>query len=139
MKHNEPILKIATLTPMTVHTGQPLSDVRKIFSEHSFHHLPVVSGEKLVGILSSTDMLRLSFSAFGTDERAVDAVLDSQFSIESIMTKSPKTLSEKSTVRDAAALLASEQFHSLPIVDDAGALKGIVTSSDLIRYLYEQF
>ena len=49
------------------------------------------------------------------------------------------TLPVKSTVEDAARVLSDGGFHSVPVVDDKGNLEGIVTSTDLIRFLRDQF
>jgi CBS domain-containing protein len=125
--------------PVTVNTTQKLSEVRRMMSEQDIHHVPVVSGSKLVGLLSATDMVRLSFSAYGADERAVDAMLDHEFSIEKVMKTELTTLAHTDTVRTAAGKLKDGKFHSLPVVDGDGALVGIVTSTDLIAYLYDQY
>ncbi len=66
MKRHERITHIMTENPITVHVGQKLSDVHKAMLDGGFHHVPVVSGNKLVGMLSSTDLLRVSYE-YGTD------------------------------------------------------------------------
>jgi len=139
MKRNEPIKSIMTTETVSVNVTQKLSEVRHLMSEKQIHHVPVVSGTKLVGLLSATDMVRLSFSAYGADERAVDTMLDHEFSIEKAMNKDLVTLSDTGTVRDAAKHLRDGDFHSLPIVNDNGDLAGIVTSTDLIKYLLDQY
>ena len=139
MKKNELVSKIASTSLLTVHTAQKMSEVRKLFKEKKIHHLPVVSGDKLVGLISATDMVALSFSAYAADERSVDAVLDSQFSIEEVMQKGITTLHHSDSIKKAAEILAEGRFHSLPIVDDNNELKGIVTSTDLISYLLAQY
>ena len=138
MKRNEPVSKIMTSDIQTVHTGQKLSEVRRMLADNPYHHVPVVSGDKLVGIITATDMLRLSLAIYGVDERAVDAMLDSQHTIESVMTKDVQTIGVKDTVRSAAEILGEGSFHSLPVVD-GGKLVGLVTSTDLIRYLLAQY
>ncbi|MCB0321346.1 MAG: CBS domain-containing protein [Bdellovibrionales bacterium] len=139
MKKNEPITKIATKNPYSVHTGQKLSEVRHLFKEKGVHHCPVVSGDKLIGIISATDILALSFEAFGTDERSIDSVLDNRFTIEEVMQADVVSVLENDTVRKAAEILSEGRFHSLPVVSSQGELKGIVTSTDLIRYLVDQY
>lgn len=139
MKRNEPIKTIMSPDVTTVNVTQRLSEVRRLMADGELHHIPVVSGRKLIGIISSTDMLRLSFSAYGADERAVDAVLDHEFSIEKVMRTDLVTLTDGESIRDAARYLRAGQFHSLPVVDGQGNLVGIVTSTDLIRYLYDQY
>ena len=124
---------------VTVHHGDPVSNARKLMQVTGVHHIPVVSGDNLVGIISWSDILNLSFGqAFGADERAVDAVLDHSVTLEQVMKKNPVTLGHDGYVRQAAELLAKGEFHSLPIVSGA-KLVGIVTSTDLIKYLLSQF
>ncbi len=139
MKRNEPINSIMTDAPTTVNVTHKLSEIRRLMSEQRIHHVPVVSGRKLLGLISATDMVRLSFSAYGADERAVDAMLDHEFSIEGVMNTELVTLTHSSTVRDAAARLRDGRFHSLPVVDGDGNLVGIVTTTDLIGYLHDQY
>lgn len=139
MKRNEPLTKIMTTEVETVNVKNKLSDVRKLISEKGIHHVPVVSGTKLVGLISATDMVRLSFSAYGADQRAVDAMLDHEFTIEGVMTKEVETLDDRTTVREAAQRLSPGGFHSLPVVDSEKNLVGMVTSTDLIRYLVDQY
>lgn len=125
---------------VTVHHGEPVSKVRQLIREHGIHHVPVVNGNKLVGIVSNSDVLRVSFGdAFKTDERAVDATLDHTMTLEQLMQKDPVSVRENAPIREAAQILARGDFHSLPVVSEGHKLVGMVTSTDLIRYLLEQF
>lgn len=138
MKKHEPISKIMSTDLITVHHGDPISKVRQLASEHGVHHIPVVSGDQLVGIISWSDILRVSFGdTFETDQRTVDATLDHTFSIEQVMKKNPVSLQETATVRDAAEILARGEFHAVPVVN-GGKLVGIVSTTDLIKYLLDQ-
>lgn len=139
MKKNDPISNIMTKQPMTVHTGQKVSEVRRLMADQRFHHVPVVSGEKLLGLISASDVLAIRVDGVGADDRAMDAYLDQQFTIEAIMHKDLKTLKTTDTVRDAATALAEGSFHALPVVDAEQQLRGIVTSTDLVRYLLDQY
>jgi CBS domain-containing protein len=139
MKKNEPIGKVLNEDVVTVHVGQKVSEVRRLFASHGFHHVPVVSGKKLVGMVSASDILGVSVEGFGSDDRSMEAYLDHQFSLEELMTQKLRTLPEQSTVADAAELLAEGSFHAVPVVDDDGSLLGLVTSTDLIRFLRDLF
>lgn len=124
---------------VTVHHGDPISKVRKLMQDTGVHHIPVVSGENLVGIISWSDILRLSFGdAFNTDVRAVDATLDHSMKIEDVMKKEPFTIPQDGKIREAAEILAEGDFHSLPVLQGR-KLVGMITSTDLIKYLLEQF
>ncbi len=139
MRRNEPITHIMSKNPVSVQVGQKLSDVRKLMAEHLFHHVPVVDGTKLVGLFSASDLVRLSFGAGATDSASLDAVMDHTWNLADVMHKNPNSLSDGDTVRHAAELLVSGSFHSVPIVNGDGDLVGMVTSTDLIRYLLEQY
>ena len=135
MKKNEPISKIMSSNLHTVQIGQKLSEVRALLAEKGFHHVPVLDGDQLVGIISSNDILR---AGFGSSEQEVDSTLDHTTSVKKIMSDVPKTLTAKDTVRSAAEILAEGAYHSLPITEE-GRVVGIVTSTDLIRYLLNQY
>lgn len=139
MRRNDPVVNLMTPNPVAIQLGQPPSEARKLFTQNSFHHLPVLEKQTLVGVLSTNDFLKFSLRGWGTDDRTMDVLLDQQSSIQEMMTTNPVTLTVHSTVRDAAQLLNTGEYHSLPVVDDHGALLGIVTSTDLIRYLSSQY
>lgn len=138
MRRNERITTIMTAEPTTVQVGQPLSEVSRLMHEGGFHHLPVLDGTRLVGILSSTDLLRVSYE-YGTDARQTDAVLDHTVALKDLMKGDITTLSHEGTVRDAVTVLSEGAFHSLPVVDGDGHLVGIATTTDVLRYMLEQY
>ena len=139
MKKNEPIDKVLTREVVTTHTGQSVSDVRKVFAKEGFHHMPVVSGKKLIGMITASDILGISVEGIPSDVRSMDAYLDHQFSIEKLMRTDLETLPRKSTIADAAEALSTGTFHAVPVVDGDGNLEGLVTSTDLIRFLRDLF
>ena len=139
MRKNDPISHVMTKDVTTLDVSDPISTARKIFESSSIHHLPVVSGEELVGILTWTDFLRISFGEFGNqDSRSLDAVLDHTYKLADVMQNAPVTMAVSGTVRDAAQILSTNNFHSLPVVD-GNKLAGLVTSTDLLRYLVDQY
>jgi CBS domain-containing membrane protein len=139
MKHNEPVHKIMATDPVSVHEKQKLSDVHHLIVERKIHHVPVVSGRKLIGIISGTDLLRVSWGDVNRqDPRQVDALLDT-LTIRDAMQEDVVTVRRHDTVRRAAELLSQGEYHSLPVLDDDDELVGMVTSTDLINYLLEQY
>jgi len=139
MKKNDPITKIMSAKVVSVHQGQKLSDVRHIICESSIQHVPVVDGNKLIGLISFTDLMKLNIVISGADERTVDAIVDQQFTIQDVMVTNLTTLSNTATVREASKILAEGNFHSLPVVDQQQQIVGMVTMTDLIQYLNEQY
>jgi CBS domain-containing protein len=109
--------------------------VRRLLSRHPFHHVPVLDGELLVGILSSHDLLRLSLTVYEDSSEMEDAWLDASSTIRKAMTPEPEALYPEDPISRAASILGDGSFHALPVIDREGRLKGMVTSTDLIRYL----
>ena len=139
MRKNDPISNIMASEVQSVQDGQPLSDIYKLMCNTGIHHVPVLKGKALVGLVSFTDMMKLDLAINGVDAHTVDVVMDQQFSIEDVMTTELTTLRQDQSVRDAADKLGEGEFHSLPVVDGGNALVGMVTSTDLIRYLSAQY
>lgn len=54
------------------------------------------------------------------------------------MTKEVITVQKDDTILDAAVILSKNEFHALPVTDN-GKLVGIVTTTDLIKFLIDQY
>lgn len=139
MKKNELVSNIMSNNIVSVQQGQTLSEVRHKMIDSNIHHIPVLSGQHLVGMVSFTDMMELNVVINGADDRTIDAIIDQQFQIKDIMSKDLAILNAKYTIRRAADILAENNFHALPVTNESSELQGIVTSSDLIRYLSNQY
>ena len=139
MKRNELVTKIMSSDVAVVQEGQPLSEVRQKMCDLHIHHVPIVNGKKLVGLVSFTDLMKINMVINGADERSIGAIIDQQFKITDIMSSQIITIKNTETIRQAAELLIKGHFHSLPVIDLDGNIAGIVTSTDLIRYLSDQY
>jgi len=135
---NENIDEVLTTEVITVHTNQKLSYVNKIFTEKMIHHIPVLEGKKPIGIISTTDIYKLIYNIDMHDKRKIDAMLDSDFTIEDVMSKDLVTLPLSSTIKDVSSLLQVSTRHSIIITNQDGEFTGIVTSTDLIKYLFNK-
>jgi CBS domain-containing protein len=134
----EPITTVMTTDLVSVDRDQPLSEVYHVLKRASFHHIPVLEGDTPVGIISSTDVLKLVYDVDGVSDRMLTTMLDHQFNIDDAMTTDLRTLPESATVHDAAVALAEGDVHSVVVVGIDGGLVGIVTSTDLVRYLRDR-
>ncbi|MCA1917986.1 CBS domain-containing protein [Flavobacterium piscis] len=138
MKKREPISHIMTKSVVTVNEKDDLKKVVEKLKKHAIRHIPIVRGKDVVGIISRTDINRLTFGAlFEGQEGADEAILD-MLTIAQVMTSKPKTISSDTIIRDSAEIFVKEEFHALPVVDN-GELKGIVTTTDILRYFLEQY
>ena len=102
------ISEIMTTDPLTVCCGASISSVRKIFEERSVHHIPVVSGGALVGIVSWSDFMRIIFGDFpDQDIKNLDAMLDHTYELEDVMRRSPVSVTVDATIGEAAEILGA--------------------------------
>ena len=139
MKRREKVSAIMTKEILTINVNSSLKEVNEIFLKNNIRHLPVVAGEKLVGILSHTDILRISFgNTFGDEQGGSDEAIFDMLSINQVMKHSPITISPLDTLRSAAELLAKKEFHALPVVEN-DKLVGIITTTDIIKYFVELY
>lgn len=138
MKKRTPVSEIMSTKIIGLTRTDDLYTAEKLFKKHKIRHIPVVSQESIIGMLSYSDLLRISFADAVNDEDEVDSVVYDMFTIEQVMTKNLITVTSKTTVKEVAEILSEKEFHALPVVDDS-VLVGIVTTTDLINFLLKQF
>ena len=129
-----PVQDAMTAPAVTVSAETSALAALSLMTKRRIRHLPVLKHDKLVGILSLTDLMRLSFSDnFGETESDADLAVFRMLGIRHVMKTNPETISPAQTVREAAEILASREFHALPVVE-GDTVVGMVTTTDLIRY-----
>jgi acetoin utilization protein AcuB len=124
---NEPLSSIMTKNVITADPNDKLSVARDIFKQNRVHHLPVVHGTTLLGILTTYDVFKLIDKSVDFDKTL----------IKDVMTTHVATLEPEDKIGSAAELFLENLFHAVPIVKD-GELKGIVTSFDVIKYEFHK-
>jgi len=139
MRGRIPVSAIMTKNIIGLTREDDLERAEMLFNRHKIKHIPVVSGEAIIGMLSFTDLMRISFAETPDEgNNSVEAVVYNMFTIEQVMVKNVVTVTSETTIKEVARILAEREFHALPIVDD-GALVGIVTTTDLLNYFIKQF
>lgn len=139
MKKRVPVSQIMTKNVVTLSTKDDLVTAEELFKSNRIRHIPVTSGNEVLGILSYTDLMRISFAdAIDDHEQHVDTMVYNMFTIEQVMVKDVICVSPEATIHEVAAFLAQKEFHALPVVED-DKLVGIVTTTDLINYLLAQY
>ena len=137
MIENIKVKEIMTADVLSVHDSENLSAVARIFRENPIHHVPVLKGKKPVGIISTQDIFKLIFDFDSPDTRMLDTLLDHTYKIKDVMTDKLVIFEEESTLKDAAKILSDSSLHSILVVNAKGDLTGIVTTTDLMRFLYK--
>lgn len=112
-----------------------LAEAKKLMSEKNIRHLPVVNGDnKLIGIVSDRDMRDAQPSSLLKEDdydRIFTQVM--QRRIEDIMTREPLTISVYYTLQDTLLVMQEKKVGALPVVDEEGRLKGIMSTRDLLK------
>lgn len=135
MNTSTPITKIMSTDIHSIGANEPLKKAERILMSNQFKHLPVLRNGKLVGLISKTDIKRMSFAdEFGDSEFAADKAIFEMLTVEHVMINKPFTLPATATVKDAAEVLAKKEFRSIPILDGE-KVAGIVTTKDLVKFL----
>lgn len=119
--------KRMTRNPKTVSPDDPLSLAAGILREYRFHHLPVVEGGKLVGILSDADLRNASFAAIPAEGGAAGDRL-----VREVMRTEVWSVTPDDSVEDALLILTREKFGALPVLS-GDRLVGIITRADLLN------
>ncbi len=136
MKKNEPIFNLMTKELITLNLTDTLYTAEKRLRTNHIRHIPVVDGENLIGLLSISDLKRISFIDAYNKEGTVDTAIYNMLSIKDLMIKNPITVASDATILEVSKLLASKEFHSLPVVDD-DKLVGIITTTDLLHFFID--
>jgi CBS domain-containing protein len=138
MKQRVLVSTIMTNNVVKLNIQDDLTKAESLFKKHKIRHIPVVSGNKIIGMLSYTDLLRISFVDAVDDDEVIDATVYNMFTVEQVMVKNLVTISPETTIKEAAEILSNKEFHALPVCE-GDLLVGIITTTDLIRYLIEKY
>lgn len=106
------------LDPITLEVESTIGDARSLMSRYSIGGIPVIDQKKhLVGIITNRD---LRFQE------------DNLEPVRSVMTPTPLfTAPEGTTLEQAEQILQKHKIEKLPVVDDHGHLKGLITFKDI--------
>lgn len=136
-----PVSVIMTHSVICLKKDDNLEDAEYLFKINHIRHIPIVSGKSIIGMLSKTDLQRIGLWNDNTEDgnsSSINTLVRSSKTIEDVMTKKLTCVSSSTSVKKVAAILAKEEFHALPVVDN-NMLIGIVTTTDLINFLLKQF
>lgn len=139
MKQKVPVSAIMTQNIVKLNLTDDLTKAESLFKKYKIRHIPVVNGNRILGMLSYTDLLRISFvDSVDSADDVVDTTVYNLFTVEQVMAKKLITVTPETTIKEAAEILAAKEFHALPVCQ-GDLLVGIVTTTDLIKYLIDQY
>ena len=114
---------------LTIDEKMTVYDAVKVIVEHGYGSAIVLKDKKLVGIFTERDVL---------NKVAAKAMDVKKVKVKDVMTKKVKTATQESLISDSLRRMSQGRFRHLPIVDQKGALLGMVSQGDLISYSWPQ-
>lgn len=128
------IRDIMTKNPIIAELNTSLPDAHRIMRQQKIRKLPVLKGEKLVGIVTYDMVLEASPSpATSLSIQELNYLL-AEMKVEEVMDKNPVTLTPDTPFEKALALGQNGRIRGFPVVEK-GKLVGIVTHGDILRLL----
>lgn len=111
---------------ITINRETTIQDAISLMKKHSIRHLPVLEGERLIGLVTDGDMRQVFVASLIED-------LD----IDDVMIKNPITVTADTEIEDAAKIIYYNKIGSLPVVDEGYKAIGIVTVADIMAAFIE--
>lgn len=112
--------------PIVVTLDHKVQDCVDLMREHSIRHLPVVESQRLIGLVTESDLREVFLASLVED-----------LTIEGVMIKEPLTVTPDTEIEDAAKLIYYHKIGGLPVVDDYAQVVGILTVADLVEAFIE--
>ena len=121
-------------SPVTLKPDDTLDLANDVISLGRIRHIPVVEDGKLVGLLSERDLIGAAATQiFGLKQKNKSALLKSVL-IKDVMKKRVITVKPETPIKEAAHLLAEKKIGCVPVLSE-GSLVGLVTTTDILRYV----
>lgn len=137
-----PVTAIMTRDVVCVSPDVSVESLTSLFLSRAFGGAPVVDDTgKPVGVVSKTDILRNDQEQGDTEKlewsRGTGFHLHQlvRETVADIMTPVAFVLPENASIAQAAALMAYEGVHRIPVVSSSGSVIGLVSSLDVLRWV----
>lgn len=119
-----------TKNPYTIEVTASISDAMALLREKGLKRLPVMDKEKIAGILTQSDIHKVSPTKATSLSIFEINYLLSKLTVKDAMTKNPVTIEADSLLEEAAVIMREKRIGTLPVVEN-GKLVGIITESDI--------
>ncbi len=121
-------------SPVTLGPEDTLDLVNDVISLGRIRHIPVLHDGRLVGIISERDLMGNAVPAiFGLKQKSKSALLKT-YRIKEFMKKKVVTVAPDTPIKDAAHLMVQKKIGCVPVLSE-GSLVGLVTATDILRYV----
>ncbi|MBD3387687.1 MAG: CBS domain-containing protein [Candidatus Altiarchaeales archaeon] len=129
-----PVSEVMNSKPITASEGMMLSDVSKVMVRNQVRRLPVIKEGSLAGVVTVFDVL--GYLERG-EYKGVDAEENLSTRVEEIMASEVLALRPEEDLGEAVKLIGTSGYGGFPVAED-GSLKGIITITDILRWVYRE-
>jgi acetoin utilization protein AcuB len=139
ISREERLMRVGSMMQTQVLTTTPaisLAEVQRLMRDNNIRHLPVVSGKRLVGIITDRDIREAAPSPATTLTRGEIAYRMETTLVKTCMTTDVVWIGPDMEMVWAVRLLVQRNIGCLPVVDH-GTLVGVVTDMDCVRAFLE--
>lgn len=126
-----------TRNPISIEAETPFLEARLLMKEKRVGHLPVIDRGRLIGVVTDRDLKEASPSGATTLDVYELNYLLLKMRVRDVIKREPITIRPTNSVEKAALLMYEHKVGCLPVVDEAGALVGIITGRDLLGVMVE--
>jgi acetoin utilization protein AcuB len=132
------VKEIMTKETKSISPDMVLPEAHQTMITNNIRRLPVVKGDKLMGIVTLSDIQQASPSDATSLSVWEMNYLLAKLTIKKIMTSPVMSIGEDDLVNKAANMMLENKFGGIPVVNSAGRLIGMVTESDIFRLVAER-
>lgn len=130
------VAETMTTAVLSVDPQNSVATAIRLMRNGQLRRLPVVKDGKLVGIVTSGDVRRITGMSSVLHDPSGDNFLWQHIPVANVMTVDVVTVSPDTLISDAARLMIERKIGGLPVVEQ-GRLVGILTTSDLLAALID--
>jgi len=128
------VAEIMIPDPITVSPTNSIGTAIRRMRKSGYRCLPVVEGERLVGIVTDHELSRAANSPLVVREPWHDHFFLDLIEVRSCMRRDPLTVTPEAHIREAARIVCESDVGGVPVVR-GHSLVGMVTTADLLKYL----
>jgi len=113
---------------ITLSPSATLAEARTLMHDNRIHHIPVLNDDKLVGLVTLTNVLAATDSFLRDPQNRIHA---NEILVEDVMVRDVATVEVHASLRHAALFIEKHKIGCLPVMDD-DELVGIITDTDFV-------